>query len=96
MVLISRQPSYSSSACALMGKLNFRSPPLWDARTASFAMFTSFDIITLMRLEERPRFQKMKRLAQKLMKWQKIEKLWQKHVIDSFSKIGGLALCKFY
>ena len=37
--------------------------------------------------KRRPRIQKMKCLAQKLTKWRRIEKLWQKRENEIFSKI---------
>ena len=42
----------------------------------------------------RPRIQKIKCLAQKMTKWQMIEKLWQKYEIDKFLKIERFELCK--
>ena len=36
----------------------------------------------------------LKCLAQKLIKWRRIEKLWQKHEIERFSKIERFLLCK--
>ena len=53
---------------------------------ASFKILTSFEKTPLILHGRRPRIQKMKRLAQKLTKWRKIEKLWQKRKIDSFRK----------
>ena len=47
-----------------------------------------------MRHGRRSRIQKMKCLAQKLTKWQRIEKLWQKREVERFSKIERFALCK--
>ena len=44
--------------------------------------------------KRRPKMQKLKCLAQKLSKWQKIEKLWQKRKVERFSKIDRFALCK--
>ena len=64
--------------------------PVW----ASFSILPSFETISLMPREIRPRIQKMKYLAQKLTKWRRIEKLWQKHEVERFSKIERFALCK--
>ena len=55
---------------------------------ASFAILPSFETIPLMTHGRRPRIQKMKCLAQKLTKWWRIEKLWQKCKIERFT------LCK--
>ena len=44
--------------------------------------------------QRRPGIKKMKCLAQKLTKWRRIEKLWQKRQIESLLKIGKFALCK--
>ena len=44
--------------------------------------------------ERRHRIQKMKCLAQKLTKWLRIEKMWQKRIIERVSKIERFALCK--
>ena len=57
-------------------------------------MFTSFEITPLIGHGRRPRIQKMKCLAQKLTKWRRIEKLWQKRENEIFSKIERFALCK--
>ena len=61
---------------------------------ASFSILPSFETIPLMTHERRPRIQKMKCLAQKLTKWRRIEKLWQKRENEIFSKIERFALCK--
>ena len=61
---------------------------------AGFEILTSFEIISLMIHQRRPRIQKMKCLAQKLTKWRRIEKLWRKREIERFSKIERFALCK--
>ena len=42
----------------------------------------------------RPRILKLKCLAQKLLKWRRIEKMRRKHEIDRFPKIERFALCK--
>ena len=59
-----------------------------------FEILTSFEIISLMTHQRRPRIQKMKCLAQKLTKWRRIKNLWQKREIERFSKIERFALCK--
>ena len=61
---------------------------------ATFEIFTSFEIISLMKHERRPRIENMKCLAQKLTQNRRIEKLWQKHGIDIFLKIERFALCR--
>ena len=61
---------------------------------ASFEILSSFETLPLMTHERRARIQKMKCLAQKLTKWQRIEKLWQKREVERFSKIERFALCK--
>ena len=61
---------------------------------ASLDILTSFESIPLVRHERRPRIQKMKFLAEKLTKWQRIEKLWQRREIEIFLKIERFALCK--
>ena len=60
----------------------------------NFEILTSFETISLMAHQRRPRIQKMKCLAQKLTKWRRIEKLWQKRENELFSKIERFALCK--
>ena len=61
---------------------------------ASLKILTSFEKTPLILHGRRPRIQKMKCLAQKLTKWQMIEKLWQKYEIDKFLKIERFELCK--
>ena len=48
---------------------------------AGFEILTSFEIISLMTHQRRPRIQKMRCLAQKLTKWRSIEKLCLKRQI---------------
>ena len=45
--------------------------------------------------ERMPRIHKMKCLAQKLTKWRRIEKLWQKREIDRFGKWKDLRYVKY-